>query len=213
VYPLIDYSIVKDIQKMLDLEYRIPVTPSGRYTYYPGTLPIPERSVANTHGVSYKVIAEVELTKDAKGVIFANGSRFGGHALYMKDGKITYCYNFLGIQPEQRISAAAPSSGKHIVGVEFTKARMGQYNESHGPLKLYIDDKVVAEAEIRTMTGHFSLCGEGLCVGYDSSDPVSSEYGTQSHFTGGTIKKVVIDVADDAYVDVERHMQAALMRD
>jgi arylsulfatase len=90
---------------------------------------------------------------------------------------------------------------------------MGQYNESHGPLKLYIDDKVVAEAEIRTMTGHFSLCGEGLCVGYDSSDPVSSEYGTQSHFTGGTIKKVVIDVADDAYVDVERHMQAALMRD
>lgn len=198
---------------MLELEYRIPVTPSGRYIYYPGTLPIPERSVANTHGVSYKVIAEVELTKDSNGVIFANGSRFGGHALYVKNGKITYCYNFLGIPPEQRISAAAPTSGKHIIGVEFKKTRMGQYNESHGPLKLFVDDKVVAEAEIRTMTGHFSLCGEGLCVGYDSSDPVSTEYGTQSQFTGGTIKKVVIDVADDAYVDVERHMQAALMRD
>jgi hypothetical protein len=52
-----------------------------------------------------------------------------------------------------------------------------------------------------------------LCVGYDSSDPVSSEYGSKSQFTGGTIKKVVFDVADDAYVDVERHMQAALMRD
>jgi arylsulfatase len=63
------------------------------------------------------------------------------------------------------------------------------------------------------MTGHFSLCGEGLCVGYDSSDPVSSDYGTKSHFTGGTIAKVVLDVADDAYVDVERHMQAALARD
>ena len=63
------------------------------------------------------------------------------------------------------------------------------------------------------MTGHFSLCGEGLCVGYDSSDPVSSEYGEKSRFTGGTITKVVFDVADDAYVDVERHMQAALMRD
>jgi hypothetical protein len=80
---------------------------------------------------------------------------------------------------------------------------MGQYNESHGPLKLYVDDKVVAEGEIRTMTGHFSLCGEGLCVGY----------GSKSQFTGGTIKKVVFDVADDAYVDVERHMPAALMRD
>jgi hypothetical protein len=67
--------------------------------------------------------------------------------------------------------------------------------------------------DLRTMTGHFSLCGEGLCVGYDSSDPVSSEYGSKSQLTGGTIKKVVFDVADDAYVDVERHMQAALMRD
>jgi arylsulfatase len=131
----------------------------------------------------------------------------------MKDGRITYCYNFLGIPPEQRITAGAPSPGKHIVGVEFTKERMGQYNESHGQLKLYVDDKMVAEGEIRTMTGHFSLCGEGLCVGYDSSDPVSSEYGSNSHFTGGTIKKVVFDVADDAYVDVERHMQAALARD
>jgi arylsulfatase len=213
VFPLIDYSIEKDIQKILALEYHIPVTPSGKYTYYPGTLPVPERSVANTHGVSYKILADIEVTKDAQGVIFANGSRFGGHALYIKEGKLTYCYNFLGIPPEQRISANAPAPGKHIVGVEFTKARMGQYNESHGPIKLYVDDKVVAEGEIRTMTGHFSLCGEGLCVGYDSSDPVSSEYGSDSHFKGGTINKVVFDVADDAYVDVERHMQAAFARD
>jgi arylsulfatase A-like enzyme len=213
VLPLIDYSAEKDLQKIMALEYHLPVTPSGKYTYYPGTLEVPERSVANTHGVSYKVMAEIDTTKDAYGVIFAHGSRFGGHALFVKDGKITYCYNFLGIPPEQRVTANAPTPGKHIVGVEFTKERMGQYNESHGPLKLFVDDKVVAEGQIRTMTGHFSLCGEGLCVGYDSSDPVSSEYGEKSHFTGGTVTKVVFDVADDAYVDVERHMQAALMRD
>jgi hypothetical protein len=213
VLPLIDYSIEKDIEKMLALEYHIPVTPAGKYTYYPGTLPIPERSVANTHAVSYKILADIDLTKDSYGVIFAHGSRFGGHALYMKDGKITYFYNFLGIPPEQRISTDAPPPGKHIVGVEFTKERMGQYHESYGALRLYVDDKVVAEGEIRTMPGHFSLCGEGLCIGYDSGDPVSSEYGSKSHFTGGTITKVVFDVADDAYVDVEKHMYAAYARD
>ena len=53
-----------------------------------------------------------------------------------------------------------PAPGKHVVGVEFTKAPIGQYNESHGPIELYVDDKVVAEGEIRTMTGHFSLCSE-----------------------------------------------------
>ena len=30
---------------------------------------------------------------------------------------------------------------------------------------------------MRTQVGTFTLCGDGLCVGRDSSDPVSSEYG------------------------------------
>lgn len=46
------------------------------------------------------------------------------------------------------------------------------------PLKLYIDDEVVAEQEIRTTTGMYALTGEGLCVGYDGGDAVSSEYTT-----------------------------------
>ena len=87
----------------------MPVPPSGQYTYYPGTSEIPERSAANVHNVSYKVLAEVELTPDTEGVIFAHGSRFGGHALFVKDGQITYAYNFLGIPPEDRISAPVPT--------------------------------------------------------------------------------------------------------
>ena len=46
-----------------------------------------------------------------------------------------------------------------------------------------------------------------------SGDAVSSEYKSNVRFTGGTIPKVVFDVADDAYVDVERHMAAAMARD
>lgn len=174
---------------------------------------MPERSAANVHAVSYKVLAEVDLTDAAQGVIFAHGSRFGGHALFIKDGTLTYAYNFLGIPPETRVTAPAPSAGKHIIGVEFTKARVGEHGESDGPLKLYIDDQVVAEQEIRTMSGHFALCGEGLCIGYDGGDAVSSEYQPKFEFTGGEIVKVVFDVADDAYVDLERHFAAAMARD
>jgi len=156
----------------------------------------------NTNGVS------------DEGIIFANGSRFGGHALLIKDGQIMYVYNFLGIPPENRIVAPAPASGKHIIGVEFTKERMGQYRDGVGPLKLYIDDQLLAEEEIRTVMGHFSLCGEGLCIGYDSGDAVSSSYaGSKFEFTGGTINKVVFDIADDAYIDVEAHLAAAMARD
>jgi arylsulfatase A-like enzyme len=213
VLPLIDYSTTKDLERILGLEFKVPVPPSGQYTYYPGTLEVPERLAANVHAVSYKVLADVELTKDAKGVIFSEGSRFGGHALFIKDGHLTYAYNFLGIPPEQRISGDGLAPGKHVVGVEFTKERTGEHQESFGTLKLYVDDRVVAQQEIRTMTGHFSLCGEGLCIGYDSGDAVSTAYESRFEFTGGVIKKVVFDVADDAYVDVEKHMQAAMARD
>ena len=64
------------------------------------------------------------------------------------------------------------------------------------------------------MTGHFSLCGEGLCIGYDCGDAVSAASTSRSSSSpAATIVKVVFDVADDAYVDVERHLAAAMARD
>jgi len=44
-------------------------------------------------------------------------------------------------------------------------------------------------------------------------DAVSSAYENRFEFTGGTITMVVFDVADDAYIDVERHLEAATARD
>ena len=76
-----------------------------------------------------------------------------------------------------------------------------------------IGQSTLAEQEIRMQSGHFSLCGEGLCIGYDGGDAVSSEYKPRFEWTGGRIVKVVFDVADDRYVDVERQMAAALARD
>jgi arylsulfatase len=80
-------------------------------------------------------------------------------------------------------------------------------------MKLYIGEEVVDEAEMRTIMSRYSLCGEGLCVGYDGGDAVSSEYKPKFEFTGGRIVKVVFDVADDAFIDVERQLAAAMARD
>jgi arylsulfatase len=146
-------------------------------------------------------------------VIVAQGSRFGGYSLFVKGGRLHYVMNFLGIPPEQKVVADAPTSGTHVVGVEFTKERMGERHESYGPLKIYVDDDVVAEDEIRTQPSRYALCGEGLCIGYDGGDAVSAEYRPKFEFTGGRIVKVVFDVADDAYMDVERELAAAMARD
>jgi len=52
-----------------------------------------------------------------------------------------------------------------------------------------------------------------LAVGYDSGDRVSAEYDSKFPFTGGRIIKVIYDIADDVYVDMERELAAVLARD
>src|SRR5262249_36528015 len=163
-----------------------------RYTYYPDTAPVPEGVAVSVRGRSYKILANVEITDaNASGVLFAHGSRFGGHALFLKDKKLYYVYNFLGIQPEQKlVSSAEIQPGKHVPGVEFTRESAGEHKENLGKAKLYVDDKVVAEGALRTQLGKFTLAGDGLCVGFDSGDAVSQEYKAPAKFQGGTIQFV-----------------------
>jgi arylsulfatase len=54
-----------------------------------------------------------------------------------------------------------------------------------------------------------------LCVGRDSGEPVTADYpGPHPHvFTGGTIRRVAVDVSGDPYVDLEREAQAMLARE
>jgi len=192
-------------------EYHAPKR--DRYVYYPGTTEVPEAAAARTLGVSFKMLAEVEFTGDSQGVIVAQGSRFGGYTLFIKGGKLFYVYNFLGIPPEQRLVCDAPKLGKHIVGVEFIKEKVTEHLEAFGQMTLYVDEEAVAHAPFRTQTGRYILCGEGLCVGYDGGDAVSSEYRPQFPFSGGRVIKVIFDIADDVYLDIERKLAAAMARD
>jgi arylsulfatase len=195
------------------LEFRAAAPKTGRYVYYPGTTEVPEATAPRTLGASFKALAEVEFTTKSQGVIFAQGSRFGGYSLFVKGGKIILAYNFLGIPPEQQLTCDAPTLGKHVIGVEFIKQSLSKNLETLGQMRLYVDESITAEGPFRTQSGHYALCGEGLCIGHDSGDAVSSEYKSKFEFSGGRVIKVIFDVANDAYIDVERAMAAAIARD
>ena len=57
--------------------------------YYPGTSDVPERRPPTLRGRSFRILATVEIDDaDAEGVIVAQGARFGGHSLFLKDRKL-----------------------------------------------------------------------------------------------------------------------------
>jgi arylsulfatase len=147
------------------------------------------------------------------GVIFAHGSRFGGHSLFIKDKKLHYVYNFLGIEPEQVFESDVElKPGTYTLGMEFEKTGTGDHGSFVGDTKLYVDDKVVAAGTMRTQPGKFTLSGDGLCVGCDSGDAVSSLYKAPADFAGGTIQGVGVSVKGEPYVNLEAEAKRMMMQ-
>ena len=161
------------------------------------------------------IIADVR-PPGAQGVLFAHGSRFGGHALYVKDGRLHYVYNFVGLM-EQKIDGSEdiPTGENLILSASFDKDGEDPPGVATGILSLYHGDQKVGEGRIKTQPGTFSIAGEGLCAGRDSGEPVTGDYpGEHPHaFTGGTIRRVAVDVSGDPYIDLEREAQAMLARE
>ena len=78
-------------------------SPRERYTYFPDTAEVPEAQAVNIRNRSFTIGALVDIpAPGAEGVLFAHGSRFGGHALYVKDNRLHYVNNFVGMV-EQKI--------------------------------------------------------------------------------------------------------------
>jgi arylsulfatase len=118
---------------------------------------------------------------------------------------------------EQKIDATEdlPTGENLILSASFGKDGEDPPHVSTGILSLYHGDTKVGEGRIKTQPGMFSLAGEGLCVGRDSAEPVTGDYpGPHPHtFTGGTIKRVAVDVSGDPYLNLEREAQAMLARE
>jgi len=212
-----NYALPLDDRSAMDILSTVRPTeeaPRDSYTYYPHTSQVPEAVAVNVRGKSFKIVSNVTIADaNASGVIFAHGSRFGGHSLFIKDHKLYYVYNFLGITQQQLISTEALQPGKYTFGMEFTKEKMGEHHESIGTAKLYVNDKVVATGSMTAQVGKFTLVGDGLCVGYDSGDPVSKLYDSPGEFEGGTISFVTVSTGKEQYLDLEREAARAFSKE
>jgi arylsulfatase A-like enzyme len=191
--------------------------PRDRYVYFSDAAEVPESQSVNVRNRSFTIGALVDIpAPGAQGVLFAQGSRFGGHALYIKDNRLHYVNNFVGMM-EQKVDSTedVPTGENLILSASFDKDGEDPPHVSTGILSLYHGDKKVGEGRIKTQPGKFSIAGEGLCVGRDGGAGVTADYpGDQPwRFEGGTVKRVAVDVSGEPYIDLEREAAAMLMRE
>jgi arylsulfatase len=179
-----------------------------RHVYYQGAARADHFSAANLHNRSHSITAELVIPEGgAEGVILCHGGRFSGYTLFVKDRRLTYVHNYLGLQEYTVRSTEPLPVGACTVRFDFT--RTGQHQ---GTGALSIDGRKVGEAELPRMVPNMhERNGEGLCCGYDSQTAVSVEYQAPFRFTG-TIKRAVVEATGERFVDRDAEARAEMHR-
>jgi hypothetical protein len=154
-----------------------------------------ENTFLNIKNKSKTITAEVEIPEGtvANGTLIAQGGRFGGWSLYVKDGVPGYHYNFLGLQQFPVVATEKLPAGKSTIRFEFAYDDGGL--GKGGTAALFINDKKVGEGRIeRTQPSIFSA-DETADVGIDRATPVVEAIGSElkSRFTG-RIPQITIEV-------------------
>jgi arylsulfatase len=191
------YPLDSSLAERADVRLRPSLT-RGRstFSYYPGTIRVPEGAAPDTKNKDYIVSAEVEIpVGGAEGMLITQGGRFGGWALIIVDSKPEFDYAFSN-QPQHKYRVAASEKlapGKHTIKFESKYDGPGMGKSATGTL--FVDGKQVAQGKIeRTIPLRFSL-DETMDVGQDTGTPVVEDYLPKMPFKfTGNLKEVVIEL-------------------
>jgi len=166
-------------------------------TFYPGMTHLMENTVLNVKNRSHTITAEVEIPAGgASGVIVAQGGRFGGWSLYVKDGAAKYCHNFLDLEYSYVGGEKELPTGK--VNIRYHFDFEGQKPGAGGTGTLHVNEELVAQGKFsHTVPFIFSL-DETMDVGGDLALPVTDDYpeGESNQFSG-KIDWVRVDLEED----------------
>ena len=175
-------------------------------TLYPG-MSVNENSFINLKNASHTITADVVIPEGgAEGIILAQGGQFGGWSFYLKGGKPTYEYNFLGLR-RYKIAADKPlPAGKATVQFDFAYDGGGLGKGGTG--RILVDGQKVAEGRIDETQCCLIALDETADVGRGTGTPVSDDYRSPFPFTG-TIDRVVVNLTPgaDAQSDEARKAQ------
>jgi arylsulfatase len=160
-----------------------------KLTLYEGAKGIPENAFINVKNSSLSITADVDVPANANGVIICQGGDFGGWSFYMKDGKPTYFYNWVGLENYSVSSPQKVSAGKHTIKVDFA------YEGGRGGgglATIFLDGKKIGEGKIAKTNSNTFGIDESADVGTDENTPVNPAYAKKEKFTG-KIHKVTVE--------------------
>jgi arylsulfatase A-like enzyme len=162
------------------------------FVYRDGVERLPNAVAPHIVGRAHTITVDVEVpAQGASGTIVAQGSRYGGFTLFVKDRHVIYEVNAYGNRTGQLISRSTLKPGEAHIVIEVEPQRQSSNKSNGSPTSpsgvpgsalLTIDGLAQGQAAFTNING--SSYTETLDVGSDLGSPVSAAYQSPNRFTG-----------------------------
>ncbi len=166
---------------------------AGRTTFHYGgpVARIPGDVAPAVSGNSFDVKATVSVDAGkTDGTLMAIGGKFGGMALYVKDGRPAFQYNTANLERTTLTAQAPLAPGKHDIALRFDRQK-GWI--APATATLVVDGREEGRITVpRSIAFRFTL-DESFDIGSDTGTPASDSYQTPNAFAG-TIEGVDVTI-------------------
>ncbi|MFK3820758.1 arylsulfatase [Pseudomonas yamanorum] len=180
-----------------------------QFTFYPGTVRVPEGTAPNVKARSHTVEAVFEVDAKTEGVIVAQGGS-AGYTLFVKDGHLVYENNFFGKERDQIKSPEKLPAGKVVA--EFQYTHEDKTFGGGGTGVLLVNGKEVARARFAHVPPIRYSATESFDIGRDTGEAVSTDYEGPFPFTG-SLEKVDITIQPQQLSPAAQQKTKKLERD
>ncbi len=177
-----------------------------RHELYPGIGPLPELIAPNLRNRVFVIAAALEVPADGdvEGVIVAHGSHSGGYALYLKDRRLHFTYNFVGTDITTVSASVELPAGVVEAKAVVAKDAVGQWD-----VALHYGDVPVGEGTVprRTPITYGMI---GFAVGYQPGGSICPALEGRADITPGVLSKVVIEAEGRPQRDAAKELRKDL---
>jgi arylsulfatase len=171
----------------------MPTSPLSQWSFFAGQDRIPEAMAPKfLSGRSSLAVIDVDIEKNAEGVLFSIGGTSSGFTVYMDEGRLHAEYNAMTLDRFKFASKDKLPTGNVKIEVETnydSAERMAP-----ATLTLRVNGKEVAQGRIERSVPAIHTASETFDVGVDLGSPVSLDYVDRApfRFTNGTINQIDI---------------------
>lgn len=159
-----------------------------RFEFHADTWPMSARDAPIMTG-SHSITAQISVPAGgAEGVIVSQGGRYGGYALFVQNGRVTYQANAFGKTVSTVQSGSALPEGKSTITYRFDKQGDGTWSGGTG--RIFVNDVEVGSGTLSQFGPPTSM--DAFCIGRDCGTAPADDYQPPFAFTG-KIEKVILD--------------------